>query len=64
MNTAVTQKMKEKIVSIVSLLIFYQTTRRNSLLSLFEHPSLVLFLNQWFLSKRTSYFCLVSFKKS
>ena len=64
MNTAVTQKMKEKIVSIVSLLIFYQATRRNSLLSLLEHPSLVLFLNQWLLSKRTSYFCMVSFKQS
>ena len=64
MNTAVTQKMKKKIVSAVSVLIFYQATRRNSLLWILEHPSLVQFLNQWFLSKRMSYLCMDSFKKS
>ena len=64
MNTAVTQKMKEKIISAVSLLIFYRATKRNSLLSLLEHLSLVQFLNQWFLSKMTSYLCMDSFKKS
>ena len=64
MNTAVTQKIKEKIVSTVNLLIFYRATKRNSPLSLLKHPSLVQFLNQWFLSKMTSYLCMDSFKKS